>query len=111
MSLWRTWQHTDQKWKVLLIGGCVVLMAVLLLSPLSSAGAHSPSAGQAAVNGQGTGSDEAAPKDPTNGIIALGVLLVLIVVLSTTRILTLDRQHRPHLRHLPNHKNGQSNGE
>jgi hypothetical protein len=111
MSLWRTWQQADQKWKALLIGGCFLLMTVLLLSPLFSVGAHNPSAGQEVVNEQGIDGDEETPRDPTNGIIALGVLLVLIVVLSTTRILTLDRQHRPHLRKLRNHKNGHSNGE
>jgi hypothetical protein len=110
MSLWRTWQQADQKWKVLLIGGCVLLLAALLLSPLFSVGAYSPLIGQETVSEQDSDGDEATTRDPTNGIIALGVLLVLIVVLSTTRILTLDRQHRPHLRRLRKHKNGQSNG-
>jgi hypothetical protein len=110
MSLWQTWQQAEPKWKALFIGGCFLLMTVLLLSPLFSVGAHSISAAQDTVNLQDSDGDEATAKDPTNGIIALGVLLVLIVVLSTTRILTLDRQHRPHLRRLRNHKNGQSNG-
>ena len=111
MSLWQTWQQAEPKWKALFIGGCFLLMTVLLLSPLFSVGAHSPSTAQEVVNEQGINGDETTPKDPTNGIIALGVLLVLIVVLSTTRILTLDRQHRPHLRKLRNHKNGHPNAE
>ena len=109
MSLWQTWQQSERKWKILFIAGCVLIVASLLLSPLFSVGAHSLSAVQEAVDGQDNGGDEATQKDPTNGIISLGVLLVVIVVLSTTRILTLDRQHRPHLRKLRNHKNGQSN--
>jgi hypothetical protein len=111
MSLWRTWQQAEPKWKALFIGGCFLLMTVLLLSPLFSVGAHNPSAVEEVVNEQGIDSDEETPRDPTNGIIALGVLLVLIVVLSTTRILTLDRQHRPHLRQPHNHKNGQPTAE